>query len=740
MFHSLALSLLSALALQQGPTATVRGQVRSEGTNSPLPGAVVEIVSAISSQIATTDSSGSYILKNVPIGRRQLRATHIDHAPLEVEIIVSSNTQMALDFALELRPVRLPAVTAHALSWKANTDTMTVNAAALGQASVKALEATPGVAELGLASATREVPGQEAPDPSDVLYVRGGTTDLKLVLLNGAPVYAPFHLGGLMNPLDGDLMRAARLYIGGAPARYDGGLSYVMDLETRAGRGQQSHATVGVDMLSSRTVLEGPMTSGSTYLIGVRSVHGLGARRFVADPFPYGYADGIARFDLNLGDSRITAAGFWNQESVMMDSMSSGGSSEHAQWGNTSGSLNFRGGILGADAEITVAGGRFETQLPIGGVRPIVTNGLANRVRMSANFTHTYGPVNAQFGASYDKQHYEYHAWPQTSSRDSLLLRSSALGDIYGFYLDGQYHPVKRLTMRTGVRADVFSTRGKPLFAPRLSATYLLTDKASVTVAGGRYRQYVRAQTGSGFVGTPVTDTISRPTLEIANASHLVVSLDNDLTQGVRLTLEGYYKAFDGLPSDEDKKTNSSGVDLWIRRGAGGVTGWIGYSLAWVWTVDAGTTADYRARAFAGRQLLSAGASGGIGANRFDLRIAYGAGLPFTAIPEPEASPPVFTLIKPGTGAPGASVPDDNFTYPVPPDEQYLRIDAELSRTFVADVRGFAFEVTPYFKVLNALDRRDALFYHFDRSQQEPQARPIAALPVLPVVGFEWRF
>ncbi|HUP87789.1 MAG TPA: hypothetical protein VM100_00410, partial [Longimicrobiales bacterium] len=68
------------------------------------------------------------------------------------------------------------------------------------------------------------------------------------------------------------------------------------------------------------------------------------------------------------------------------------------------------------------------------------------------------------------------------------------------------------------------------------------------------------------------------------------------------------------------------------------------------------------------------------------------------------------------------------------------RIDAEFSRTFVAAVRGFAFEVTPYFKVLNALDRRDALFYHFDRSQQEPQARPIAALPVLPVVGFEWRF
>jgi hypothetical protein len=86
------------------------------------------------------------------------------------------------------------------------------------------------------------------------------------------------------------------------------------------------------------------------------------------------------------------------------------------------------------------------------------------------------------------------------------------------------------------------------------------------------------------------------------------------------------------------------------------------------------------------------------------------------------------------------AVPEDNFTYPTPPDEQYLRVDAQVARTFIGDVRGFAFELTPYFKVLNALDRRDALFYHFDRSQQEPQARAVAALPVLPILGLEWRF
>lgn len=740
MLAALSLAFLTAAAtLQQGPTATVHGQVRSEGTGTPLSGAAVEIIAAGVSKIATTDSLGTYVLKNIPVGRRLVRATHIDHAPLEVEIVIAERTEMVLDFSLELRPVKLQAVTAYALSWKGNKDTVAVGSAALGQASVKVLESSPGVAELGLAEMTREVPGQEPPDPSDVLYVRGGTTDLKLVLLNGAPVYAPFHLGGLINPLDGDLMRAARLYVGGAPARYDGGLSYVMDLETRAGRGKQSHSVVGLDMLSARTVIEGPVTNRSTYLVGARAVHGLWARHFIEDPFPYGYADAITRFDADLGQSRLTGTAFWNQESVRLDSLSSGGAVKSARWGNLSGSLRFRGAILGTDAEITAATGRFHTQLPIGGVRPIITDGSADRKRLSANFTRTYGGVNMQYGVSYDEQHYEFNAWPQSATRDSLLLRSNAKGAVTGFYVDGEWHPLARITLRTGVRTDVFSEVRAPRLAPRLAATILLTDKASLTLAGGTYRQFVRAESGNGFIGTTVVDTVGRPSLAVAKATHFVLSLDQDLGDGLRLALEGYYKTFEGLPSNNGNLTEASGVDFWMRRGAGKLTGWLGYSLAWIWSQDGSSSSA--THVFAGRQLLSAGVSGPIGGNgRFDIHLAYGAGLPFTAIPEPEAAPPAFAyaLLKPGR-VPG-SVPDDNFSSPTPPDAQYMRLDGEISHTFVADIRGFAFELMPYFKVLNALDRRDALFYHFDRSQQEPTARAIAALPVLPILGLEWRF
>lgn len=735
MLAAFSLALLTTVAaLQQGPAATVQGQVRSEGMGSPLAGAVVQIVSATLSAQVTTDSLGVYILRNVPVGRRMLRATHIDHAPLEVEVIVSEKTTMVLDFALELRPVQLPPVTARALAFKSTSDTAAAGAPNLGQANVRALEASPGVAEIGLAEITRDVPGQDPPDPSDVLYVRGGTTDLKLVLLNGAPVFAPFHLGGLINPLDHDLMRQARLYVGGAPARYDGGLSYVMDLETRAGRGKESHATVGVDLLSTRTVLEGPLTASSTYLIGARSVHGVGSETFLGRNFPYAYADVITRFDFNIFGGSVTMSGFWNQESVTLDSI--GGGAALASWGNTTGSVRFRRNIAGTDTELIFAAGRFHTKLPVGVSRPIVTEGSADRIRAAAHFTRNYGPVNLQYGASLDQQAYRYRAWPRFATRDSLLLRADAGGDIIGGYVDGQWQPLKRLTLRTGLRTDFFSEHSSAQVAPRASATYMLTDKASMTLAAGQYRQYVRSERSSGIIGTPISDTTVAPSLAIAKASHLVVGLDQDLGDGVRVALEGFYKSFKGLPTDHGDFTEASGLDLWVRRGAGRYTGWLGYSLSWIWSIDDATTGA--AKMFAGRQLLSAGASGPIGANgKFDVRLAYGAGLPFTAIPEPEAAPPVFSVIPNGDLG---KVPDDNFTYPTPPDAQYLRVDAQVARTFVTSLRGFAFELTPYFKVLNALDRRDALFYHFDRSQQEPQARAVAALPVLPILGLEWRF
>ncbi len=73
------------------------------------------------------------------------------------------------------------------------------------------------------------------------------------------------------------------------------------------------------------------------------------------------------------------------------------------------------------------------------------------------------------------------------------------------------------------------------------------------------------------------------------------------------------------------------------------------------------------------------------------------------------------------------------------PDRDFLRVDTEVSATFETRWRGRTFSVTPYLRVLNALNRRDALFYYFE-PWRDASVRPLAEMSLLPVLGVEWRF
>lgn len=743
MLVNFTLSLVASVGLIQDPATTlVWGQVRSTRTGTPLSYALIEVISAGRSDIQVqTDSLGFYNLPNIAPGRRLVRARHVDHAPHEIELIIASGQSTYVGFELELRPVKLPPVHARANALPSGRrDTVRTTAPDIGAATVRALEATPGVAELGLAETAHELPGQDPLDPSDVLFVRGAAADLKLVLLNGAPVNAPFHIGGLISALEPELLRSATLYFGGAPARYDGGLSYVMDLETRSGREQQPHADVSFDMLATRAIIEGPVGPSVSYIIGGRAVHGIGATPFVSDPFPYTYGDALSRVDIEFSNGgTLSLTGFYNRENVLLDSIGSAG--EGAEWGNVAGSIRYRGELLGAEALYTLAAGRFESQLPVAGSQPILTKGASQRVRATADFTRLIRSGRIDYGASFDRQSFEQAAVSLLDSMRVLALEGIGHGDVAGLYADGTISASSRLRLRAGARADVFSLGSRAHFSPRAAATYLVSERAALTLSAGRYRQYVRVPEAAVlFAATAAGDSDSQP-ITVARAAHVALALDQDLGEAVRLGIEGFYKTYDDLPSVSGESAEATGVDLWLRRSTGTVTGWFGYSLAWVWS--ARDPDDLTPQDFAGRHLVSVGLAGPMpGGGGFDVSVAYGAGLPFTAIPEPEATTPVFNANAVALSSRKTASQAAEPVPPVPtaPNERYLRLDAKVARTFRGDWRGTEFELTPYLKILNALDRRDALFYHFDRAESNPQPRALAGIPILPIVGLQWKF
>ncbi len=731
--------VLTALLLAGPPGGTVRGQLFAEGAGPALSHATVEIVGSNPRLIASSSADGSYVLRNVPPGRRLLRARQLGYRALDVEILVPEGGEVVLDLLLERQPIAFPAVTVPVRSLGGaplGRDSIAAAAPDLALAGQRVLDASPGFAELGLGGESAQSPGQEPVDPSDVLYVRGASADLKLVLLDGAPVYAPFHLGGLVPPFEPAVLASARLFLGGAPARYDGGLSYVMDLRSRSGR-NAFHSSGAADLLSSRLLVEGPVGSARV-LAGGRAVHGFGGVPLTDSPGRYAYADGLARVDVPLFGGVFSASGYRNHEGVRLDQGAPAGWDGMAHWSNSSASLRYGGTGGGGDYELTAAFGGYQAHLPLGGSEDDYAQGGTRRFRLAGEHARDEGPVALRYGASLDRYELRFTTTNAPVRSAARQPSDSVVAHTISGFADASWQPVPELRLRTGLRADLFTRPLQSTLAPRLSATWLLNERAALSLSAGRYHQYVRpAEEIVPTAGASSDTLVASAELAVAEATHFSVGLTQEFTAGLRLGVEGFFKRFDNLPAagQSNAAANASGLDLSLRRDGAPVSGWFGYSLAWVWAeADRSTSSD----AFIGRQLISAGISAPLGRfGKLEVRALYGAGLPYTAISD-QAALTEFSDAPRRAGEESAlqSAEEEPPLIPDGPDRPYFRLDVDISRTWSAKWRGTPFQVTPYLRVLNALDRRDALFFRIEDAAPEP----LSPLPVLPVLGVEWRF
>jgi hypothetical protein len=737
MLIPVVLALLTAAAPAQDSTrGVIRGTVFSEPAGLPIPLAVVEADNGRQTIHAVSDSTGAYRLY-VAAGRQTVRIRHLEHVPHQVEVVVPPAGEVPVDVALTHRPIVLVPVRVRSIDFRADSV-----AAARPDVGVVIDHAGAGAALDDALSSGFTLLGDDVGE-SDPWYFRGSSANLQLVLLDGAPVYAPFHMGGLVENFEPDVISSARMYLGGAPARYDGGLSYVMDLSTRSGR-EQTGAAGMVDMVSAGARVEGPL-GAATYLGSVRTVHGASLARLEGHPFPYEFADGLLRVDLPVGGGNLSATLFANGEGVRVDTLPGPGDG-FARWANLAGSLRYRGRFEGADMEVTLAGGHYAVDLPIRDTttRLFQLQGGSDRVRAGLDFTRANGPVRLRYGASGEHVRVTYEA--RQAEPSVKLQKAESVATTGGGYVDAAWQPARSVLLRGGVRIDGF-TRGVDLtplvtLAPRASATWLVSEGATLTLAGGRYHQYVRVPRPlvSGATLENYADSTRPAThLAVAGATHLALSLDQLMPGGVRLGLEGFYKRFHGLPDARGlpslSPAHTSGMDVWVRRNVGSVTGWFGYSLNWAWRSGEDTT-------FIGRQTVSAGVRG-VAWRRtsVSVRVAYGSGLPrsrLTGAAERllgEGSLPASgqntTPVDLDTDAPLTGKRDDPF----------LRLDVELARTWSPRLAGRRTLVTPYLRVINALDSRDALFYRYFSGGEQDRGgfEAVGTLPLVPVFGVNWK-
>jgi hypothetical protein len=133
--------------------------------------------------------------------------------------------------------------------------------------------------------------------------------------------------------------------------------------------------------------------------------------------------------------------------------------------------------------------------------------------------------------------------------------------------------------------------------------------------------------------------------------------------------------------------------------------------------------------------VLSAGVATPLGrAARLSARFQYGSGLSASRILPGSGDSGAF-----GRETQNALATASEPLLAVPSEEPYLRLDAELSRTWTPLLAGRRTELTPYFRVINALDQREPLFYQ-PGPDGEGSRTAVGGFPILPVLGLTFRF
>jgi hypothetical protein len=123
-----------------------------------------------------------------------------------------------------------------------------------------------------LASFLQSVPGViTSGDRGGDLYIRGGTPDQNLILVDNMPIIKPFHISNLFSAFPDNIIQNADLYAGGFEPGYAGATSAVLDVGLRPGNMREHSVSASVSPYVAGLQIEGPLqTDRSSFLINSR--------------------------------------------------------------------------------------------------------------------------------------------------------------------------------------------------------------------------------------------------------------------------------------------------------------------------------------------------------------------------------------------------------------------------------------------------------------------------------------
>ena len=746
---------------------TIAGRVVDEATSEPRAGASIVVVGTTRGAIA--DPAGRFVIGSVTAGNVTLRARLLGYKTVDLHTVVRSGdtTRVELRLAAEaalLGPVRTEARAVDREAFEARPNVGTV------QLTARAAEGVPRFGEPDVIRVVQLLPGVEARnDFSTGLNVRGGEADQNLILLDGYPIYNPFHLGGLFSTFMVPTVRDLTLMTGGFPARYGGRLSSVLDVhsadEPRAG----VHGTAEVSLLATTAALGGAFAGGkgSWTLAGRRTYADKFVELISTNTLPYHFRDEQAHASYAFTPSAHLSFTIYNGRDALDanlaslgDSSSAGAGTIRFGWGNTVAGATLTKtlasqnrpalvrAILGDSTMLEQRGSvsRFSTALDLGAGSLALSNDVADR-RLAGSITAHTGAHDRTYG--YDVATYAI-SYEATALQGATRLydlrqrpRSSAA------YVDDLWRISPTWLLEAGLRGESVTGQGWLGVSPRFSAKHFLSHDLAITAAVGRFTQSAHSLAREDIPVRLFDFWVSSDSaIQVSRAWQYIAGAERWFGASRYARVEGFYKRYDRLleaNAQEDPDIHgdeflpvageSYGADLLLRQlERGPFSGWISYTYA------VATRIRDSVHYFPGhdrRHDLNVVANWRLARFVLGVRFGYASGTPYTDI----VGQIVRRVYDPGTNQYGTRGGGSQVMFVggsrngarLPATQ---RLDVDVTRDF--RVRGAS--VAPYLSIVNAYNARNVFLYVFDYTTSPPTRQAISQFPFLPSAGVTIRF
>lgn len=747
------------LLAQTTITGFVAGRVltRSDsGAPAPARDAAISVLGT--SLAGMTQPDGSFLLARVPAAQITLRVRLLGFRPVDHTVRVRSGDTARVEIVLTPEAQLLSTVRSNALPADVEMFVSKPNVGTLSM-TASAMAGVPSVGEPDVVRVMQLLPGVVARnDYNTGLNVRGGEADQNLVLLDGHPIYNPFHFGGLFSTFMDATVGGIELVTAAFPARYGGRLSSVLDVRSADEARPGLHGSTDISALGASGRLSGTFAagSGSWSVAGRRTYADALATVFTDNVFPYHFRDfhGRAMY-APRGDVRVAVTAYAGRdildanlaefETDTIPSRASQG--EWAfDWGNrvvgASIAKDF-GANVTLEQRVSTSG--FSTLLDLGDGASSQRNSISD-VRVGGTFTARGVAHDPSIGYEIAAHRIRYaSASAQTGTTEFDLEQrpvatTAWIGDLW------RVSP--RWLVEGGLRAEALSGRSWMALSPRLSVKYFATPELAVTAAGGRVTQWLHSLAGDGPMRYFDVWLASDEFIPVSTAWHWVAGAERRVRDVGTVRVEGYFKRYERVmeanwsedPSargDEFMAAQGSayGVDLlarWLPRG--GVGGWVAYSygLSSRWRGDARWAPGHDRR-----HDLDLVATWRVSRYRLGARFGYASGTPYTPIVG-EIARRVYDPSRDhwGTGDPRIHVESLGGTRNSARFPATHRIDVDASREF--QYRGAT--IAPYLSVVNAYNARNVFVYLYNYSTDNPTRRAISQFPTLPSLGVRIAF